>query len=88
VSVFRGVDEVRECVEVADTGVADAGVMGTGAEGNMGGWYVDWLVNMLGHCGIINGCSCGCVVLGVGCGWCGGCMPVPYIGSMGMPCGT
>ena len=37
-SVLRGVDEVRpECVEVADTGVADAGVMGTGADGKMGG---------------------------------------------------
>jgi hypothetical protein len=37
VSVFRGVEEVRELVEVAETGVADAGVMGTGAEGKMGG---------------------------------------------------
>ena len=36
VSVFRGVDEVREWVEDADTGVADAGVMGGGAEGNSG----------------------------------------------------
>lgn len=36
VSVLRGVDEVRECVEDADTGVADAGVMGGGAEGNNG----------------------------------------------------
>ena len=38
--VFLGVEEVRECVEVADTadtGVAEAGVMGTGAEGKMGG---------------------------------------------------
>lgn len=67
-SVFRGVEDVRECVEEADTGVADAGVIGTGAEGKMGGWYVDWLVNILGHCGIIRGCSCGCVVLGGGCG--------------------
>jgi hypothetical protein len=24
----------------------------------MEGWYVDWLVNMLGHCGIIKGWSC------------------------------
>lgn len=38
VRVFRGVDEVRpEWVEVADTGVAEAGVMGRGAEGKMGG---------------------------------------------------
>jgi hypothetical protein len=37
VSVFLGVDEVREWVDVADTGVADAGVMGTGAEGKRGG---------------------------------------------------
>ena len=36
VSVFRGVDEVRGWVEDADTGVADAGVMGRGAEGNSG----------------------------------------------------
>lgn len=50
----------------------------------MEGWYVDWLVNMLGHCGIINGCNWGWVVLGVGCEWCGGgCIAVPYIGSMG-----
>lgn len=38
VSVFRGVDDVRECVDDADTGVADAGVIGTGAEGKIGGW--------------------------------------------------
>lgn len=37
VSVFLGVDDVREWVEVADTGVADAGVMGTAAEGKMEG---------------------------------------------------
>jgi hypothetical protein len=36
VSVFRGVDDVRECVEDADTGVADAGVIGIGADGKMG----------------------------------------------------
>lgn len=36
--VLRGVLDVRpECVEVADTGVAEIGVMGTGAEGKMGG---------------------------------------------------
>jgi hypothetical protein len=53
VRVFRGVEEVRECVELADTGVADAGVIGGGAaDGNNGAWYVDWLVNMLGHWGI------------------------------------
>lgn len=69
VSVFRGVDEVRDWVEVAETGVADAGVMGGGAEGNSGAWYVDWLVSMLGHwgiCGMIRGCSWACVVLVVG----------------------
>ena len=69
VRVFLGVDDVRDVVEVADTadtGVADAGVMGTGAEGKIGGTYVDWLVSMLGHWvwGMIRGCSCGCVVLG------------------------
>jgi hypothetical protein len=37
VRVLRGVEEVREVVEVADTGVAEAGVMGTGADGKMGG---------------------------------------------------
>jgi hypothetical protein len=58
VKVFRGVDDVLECVDVAETGVAEAGVIGTGAEGKMEGWYVDWLVNMLGHCGIIKGWSC------------------------------
>jgi hypothetical protein len=73
---------VRDWVEVADTGVADAGVMGGGAEGKMGAWYVDWLVSMLGHCGIwgmISGCSCGWVFLGVWWVWCcgGGCIPVP-----------
>lgn len=36
VRVFRGVDEVRDWVEVAETGVADAGVIGGGAEGKMG----------------------------------------------------
>jgi len=36
VRVFRGVD-VRVCVDVADTGVADAGVIGTGADGKSGG---------------------------------------------------
>lgn len=86
VRVLRGVDEVRDWVEVADTGVADAGVMGGGAEGKMGAWYVDWLVSMLGHCGIcgmISGWSCGWVFLGAGWVWwvwccCGGggCMPV------------
>jgi hypothetical protein len=35
VSVFLGVDDVRD--DVADTGVADAGVIGTGAEGKRGG---------------------------------------------------
>lgn len=71
---------------MADTGVAEAGVMGTAAEGNRDGWYVDWLVNMLGHCGIpvISGCSGGgCVVLGAGWRCCGGCMLVAYMGSMG-----
>ena len=53
--------------------------MGTGAEGKRGGWYVDWLVNMLGHWGMMRGCSCWCVVLGVGvgcagCVGCGGCI--------------
>jgi len=37
VSVLRGVEDVRECVEEAETGVADAGVIGTGAEGKMDG---------------------------------------------------
>lgn len=37
VSVFRGVDDVREWVDVADTGVAVAGVIGTGADGNSDG---------------------------------------------------
>lgn len=36
VRVFRGVDEVRDWVEVAETGVAEAGVMGGGAEGKSG----------------------------------------------------
>ena len=38
VKVFRGVDDVLECVDVAETGVAEAGVIGTGAEGKMEGW--------------------------------------------------
>ena len=38
VRVFRGVDEVRECDELAETGVADAGVIGGGAEGNSEAW--------------------------------------------------
>ena len=70
VSVFLGVAD-----EWDRAGVADAGVMGTGADGYAGGAYVDWLVNMLGHCGMIKGWSCWCVVRG-------GCMPA-YSGSMG-----
>ena len=37
VRVLRGVDEVREWVDEADTGVAEAGVMGTPADGKSGG---------------------------------------------------
>jgi hypothetical protein len=55
---LRRVDHMRlECVDVADTGVVDVGAKGTGADGKMGGTYVDCDVNMLGHWGIIRGCS-------------------------------
>jgi hypothetical protein len=37
--------------------VVDIGVE-LGAVGTVGGLRVDWLVNILGHCGIIKGCSC------------------------------
>ena len=41
VRVFLGVDDVLECVDVAETGVAETGVMGTVADGKIDGWYVD-----------------------------------------------
>ena len=56
---------------VAETGVEVAAGLGADIDAEIGveaeaagavetfeGAKVDWLVNMLGHCGIINGCNC------------------------------
>jgi len=56
VSVFRGVDDVRPVVGGAETG-AEIGAEGIGVDEKIVGLYDDWLVNILGHAGVMSGCS-------------------------------
>lgn len=63
VKVRRGVLPPVVVCRTRDWGLADTaedGVVVAGV-GMVGVEYVDWAVNMLGHCGTINGCSgCNC----------------------------
>ena len=47
---------MRPVVGGAETGV-EIGAEGIGVDEKIGGLYDDWLVNMLGHWGVMSGCS-------------------------------